>query len=134
MNEKFRIFDKQEKKINDTWDWFLRPDGLLQYRECGELYNAPEERFIKQFFTGLLDAGGKEIYEGDIIYNPMDRDKYHAIIWSNERAAWCLGADDNDSCNFIKFATNKYWKVKGNVMENPELLKETEKEGTVKEC
>ena len=71
-----------------------------------------------QMFTGLLDRPGKEIYEGDIVFNLNDKDKNHEIIWNSLDGCWCLG--DEDSYPVSKYSMGEFWEIIGNIYENPE--------------
>lgn len=63
-------------------------------------------------FTGLFDAKGKEIFEGDVIKNtgfdPLDN-----VVVKFEHGVFVP---------FHMVNPEKYWEVIGNIYENPELL------------
>ena len=71
-------------------------------------------------FTGLKDANGKEIYEGDILENR----KYHSIVkFANGKFL----ADVVETINkFDLVGETNVSEVIGNVHENPELLEDNE--------
>jgi uncharacterized phage protein (TIGR01671 family) len=119
---KFRVWDE---KYN-CWD----KSSLLIY---------PNEEIKKQgrviqWFTGLKDKYGKEIYEGDIIeLHTAANDKakdvkdnhcgLYEIYWDRKyklkeiKSNWFFKVVDNDCASF------NILKVVGNVFENSELLK-----------
>jgi hypothetical protein len=66
--------------------------------------------FIQQY-TGIKDAKGNEVYEGDIL---QDDDGFIDLVKYNEEGYYHAG--DWDGSDF------KYCKVIGNIYENPELL------------
>ena len=70
-------------------------------------------------FTGLYDKNGKEIYEGDIVFNPHDKYGYYDINWCNEVSGFCLGIDGN---NLYQYCLSEFWEVVGNIHDGTELL------------
>lgn len=69
-------------------------------------------------YTGLKDSEGKEIYEGDILFNEADKYNY-AIEWNNLHACWQIGSGGYP---IGKYQLDEFWEVIGNIYENPELL------------
>ena len=69
-------------------------------------------------YTGLKDMDGKEIYEGDILFESF-REEYFKVVFENgsfraEADGYSLDLEDyDDICEVV-----------GNIYENPELLKE----------
>ena len=68
-------------------------------------------------YTGLHDKNGKEIYEGDIVENPGNKEKYKVAF--------------KDDAFVVMFPTGRYYylydenifiEIIGNIFENPELF------------
>ncbi len=98
-----------------------------------------KEDNIVQQFTGLKDKNNKEIYEGDIIKRVHYEDSLYIVVWNEDGYYW-RGTHETDK-EFIEYRASPYnrdrlidgiknCEVIGNIMENPELLKEYEKNQT----
>ena len=114
----------------DGDDWYY---GSLFVNECGHTaISAPKSFWMKPVnadtvgqFTGMYDAEGREIYEGDILSNGRDT---VAVSYSIEFAAFVglyNGREDLvlnlDDCIDQPLDELKL-KVIGNVYDNPDLL------------
>ena len=67
-------------------------------------------------FTGMLDKNGKEIYEGDIIYD--------STLPKRGAVSWIEGAGFNYEARVSDANGNIIGEVIGNIHENPELLED----------
>lgn len=73
------------------------------------------ENIVLMQFTGLKDAKGKEIFEGDVV---KCLDGYSATVsWDDKHAGW----DPFGSYEGAEW--DKSVEIIGNIYENPELLK-----------
>lgn len=134
MNNKFRVWCK------DYNEWekdpiFLSQDGIPYHFLRGQLVAIKPHNHVIQFFTGLFDADGKAIYDGDIISFHEGRGTLNSLVWFENGgffAAYSSSAEDlgfPDKVIELKFPLfaffNPHEKIKviGNVFDNPELLK-----------
>jgi hypothetical protein len=109
---KFRAWNKKNNII------YLSPSEL---RHLGSWFDSHIPGTIGDIdniaimqYTGIEDANGIEIYEGDIL---QDDDGYIDLVKYHEEGYYHAG--DWDGSDF------KYCKVIGNIYENPELLENT---------
>ena len=119
---KFRAWDKNENQ------YFIGGNaGTLANLVCfDDLSMMKPDDYIWEQFTGLKDANGKEIYEGDIVHGyDQEPDKEDGYIGSSvidvvnfKYGAFWIG----DSWYKIMVMTPPIVEVIGNVHENPELL------------
>ena len=119
---KFRIWDIDERKfvVNKT-DRLGCGDTKKCMSERVDFENnsveiSADERYIFSEYTGLKDENGKEIYEGDILFESF-REEYLKVAFKN----WSFRAEcDEYSLKLEDFAD--IFEVVGNIYENPELL------------
>lgn len=95
----------KHKAISEFWLVCEIADGELQFWE--------EENITLQQFTGLLDKNGKEIYEGDIL-----EDIYEKERWVMKFSDWLFWIPFHYLDSQRPNDTLIIW----NVHENPELL------------
>ena len=126
---KFRAWDKEERK------WKLGYKELGGFHLLGELnllgeVNAELASPLSKLqdieimqYTGFEDESGKEIYEGDIVKTPS----FIESVAFFDGSYFTVGKHGKkETSHFL--TPGSYYKVIGNVWENPELLKEIRNE------
>ena len=98
-------------------------DYLNEHGDIGEVFCKAIPETVGQY-TGLTDKNGKKIFEGDIVKNQYDKNKYQyfKIFYCNRTYCWRVKnkyAMSGNLCNVIGDI-----EVIGNIHDNPELLKE----------
>ncbi|QCZ43748.1 YopX family protein [Levilactobacillus brevis] len=131
MVPKFRAWDKKTKEyfhVSELWNSGTDPDN---FEFDGWTDNFGSKGRLKDIVieqsTGLKDANGKEIYEGDVVHFRSDCLSGLGIVkWNETGGAW--------EVEDIRSRTNKRghriypiypqakYRIDGNVHENPELL------------
>lgn len=113
---KFRAWDEEFKEVlYFTLNEILQPEVKPSFMR---------NNVIEQF-TGLHDKNGKEIYEGDIILNPLYEEPY--VVEYAENLAGYVGWGDDRICGCY-LITDEDIEVIGNIHENPELRKQEERD------
>ena len=114
MNDrfKFRVWDKQGKE-------YTKDEAYLFCRSI----NDDPDRYIVEQCTGLKDANGKLIYEGDIIF--INGEKWR-VIWNDEDCAFFFSNSKEVYHQPIFpdfYMMTDDFEVIGNIHENAELMK-----------
>jgi uncharacterized phage protein (TIGR01671 family) len=127
---KFRAWDEKNKKMlyRTIFDknWYGTPSNDAGGCHCIRAI-MPEDKsvLILMQYTGIKDNIGKEIYEGDVIFNgELDAFKY-IVNWSEGKPYYHF-CEVNGLCQDFpmdKNGTNWFIKI-GNIFEHPELWKE----------
>lgn len=120
---KFRVFHQREKKMYSVkvlemfneGDWRVT---IVGFTDKLGMYITSDRGQLMQY-TGLKDKNGKEIYEGDIVFNPHDENERYVIEWYSTDACFELGENGQ---HISKYQLSEFWEVIGNIYENPELL------------
>lgn len=110
---KFRAWDK------DNEVWYHQPFTLREAMALQWVHKNPLATFAFMQFTGLHDAKGTEIYEGDIL------SQRYPGAWEvvYEAPKFILRRHDNPvDDSFLK--SMKRVEIIGNIYENPELIGE----------
>ena len=122
---KFRAWDKKNKIMGGVW-------GMNKVSLClwGELENDGSWRDIGEFeimqYTNLKDKNGVEIYEGDIVLNPIRDEKELGITDRRWEVKFYQGGFHLFETDSVCADFREWWEqveVIGNIYENPELLK-----------
>lgn len=126
---KFRAWDKKEKEMREVamlrWE-----DGRMSRiagywpttRNNGWTDHDPaEDIYVLMQFTSLLDAKGREIYEGDIVGIKGRINKFYYVVFS--RACFVLKEIIKDNDIRISMQDEYEMIIIGNIYENEDLLK-----------
>lgn len=123
---KFRGRSINYVAANDSyWAYGLLVNDDPPEIECddGDIYRVNDDTVGQ--YTGLEDADGREIYEGDILqkrdelaWRTVDRG---VVFWHSGECRWCVEMCDGLVFSFTSRKSNT-WRVIGNIHDNPELL------------
>lgn len=111
---KFRVWDKLNKEMINFESINFQERRVYKDTVSYRKFNDIE----LMEYTGLKDMDGKEIYEGDILFESF-REEYFKVVFENgsfraEADGYSLDLEDyDDICEVV-----------GNIYENSELLKE----------
>lgn len=117
----YRLYDTKEKRwvkdefyISYRGDIFLSKKGLFGYEK---LEMVPESRYVYHRDTGVDDANGNLIFEGDIIKNTEDDSQSGVVAYSPNYAAFIV-FDDTHSLRYSIDNNNRHtMEVIGNVFD-----------------
>ena len=113
---KFRAWDKNTK-IMIHWDYLVK--SRISFRNFRwALLSENSENFELMQYTGIKDANGIEVYEGDVL---KDHNEYWEVRFF-DGAFWVASIRGNAESELL--CGNDYMEIIGNRYENPELLKE----------
>jgi uncharacterized phage protein (TIGR01671 family) len=123
---KFRVWHKKLEKIFRVRE--LCFGAYVGYLNENSLYTAPIEDVELMQYTGLKDKNGKDIYDGDIL-RQYDDDNYVVCFGDypdsdiSSYFGWGLISCKRNEYSYplLPDHTN-YYKVIGNIFENPELV------------
>lgn len=122
MIPKFRAWNQRDYEYINEINAVMSLDGShiwWDINDSGDMkYEDDPENYKLEQYTGLKDANGKDIYEGDIVQFPILGKPHREIVaWSDMDSAFIVGM-----MYLSRFQPKM--EVLGNVHTNPGLLEE----------
>ena len=119
---KFRAWHKEKKIIGEVLGIDILHKEIFFSNEDVDCYEHVDFKNIELMqYTGLKDKNGKEIYEGDILFESFG-EKYYKVVFENGSfRAEFEGDFEEYSFDLIDVVAQGY-EVLGNIYQNPELL------------
>lgn len=129
MIPKFRAWDSIRKKFVEHF--FITDNGLICNMEKATLdYNFPipieKSELILMQSTGLVDKEDTEVFEGDILHHQIQTEYTFIVKYDKDKGRWYGDGLSRTYRIDITKDFLQYYKVIGNIHENPELLEVTE--------
>lgn len=142
-NRKFRVWDSQKNEwINPALVALIGSGVLMIYDNGWKVTHS--KNLVVQFFTGLCDKNGDEVYDGDILkytrfnwqcgghpQGGTDLVQICKVYWSEkecgfyERGKWESGGGWSGNLTFDDHrADRNEIEIIGNIFKNPELLEQ----------
>lgn len=120
---KFRAWDVNKKVMTSVAGIWLGDDGsaltiTFEPAPKSKFYHGlvNGENGILMQFTGLKDPSGREIYEGDLMQDPMTN-TVCCVKWCEKSCMFYMDHPDAKAA----WPISVIWKIVGNIYENPEL-------------
>ena len=115
MRDVWKIEYIADSKIELNDDYIFNP-----YTNAAENIYAKAKIYLMQS-TGLKDKNGVEIYEGDVLFHPLQGRRKVYYPYSETVASYGLRDIDNGFGSTLH-DSHAVWEVIGNIYENLELL------------
>lgn len=126
MTPKFRAYDSgslsrmyqpEEVMVGDGNIWIIDEDSV-----AGEWIVNNDIHLMQS--TGLVDKEGTEVFEGDILHHQIQTEYTFIVKYDKDKGRWY---GDGLSRTYRIYITKEflpYYKVIGNIYENPEFLED----------
>ena len=116
---KFRVWDKLNKEMINFESINFQERRVYEDTVSYRKFNDIE---LMQY-TGLKDMKGKEIYEGDILFESFG-EKYYKVVFENGSFRAEFEGDFEEYSFDLIDVVAQGCEVVGNIYENPELMKD----------
>ena len=114
-----RMYQPDEVMVCDGNIWIIDEDDV-----AGEWIVNNDLNLMQS--TGLVDKEGTEVFEGDILHHQIQTEYTFIVKYDEDNARWYGdGLSRTYRIDLMK-CFMQYYKVIGNIYENPELLEVTE--------
>lgn len=126
MIPKFRAYDSSSYKRMYKPDEVMVGNGdiwIIDEDSCDNEWIVNNDIHLMQS-TGLVDREGTEVFEGDILHHQIQTEYTFIVKYDEDNARWYGdGLSRTYRIDLMKHSM-QYYKVIGNIYENPELLEE----------
>jgi hypothetical protein len=120
---KYRLFDITTQTMLDEealWQYVLGADGKVYQKGARHCISC--DNMIVMFATGAKDQGGKEIYDGDLLYTEEHEWIHAPVRWSDELCQFVAQVEDRLMAIYASEMHQVI--VSGNIYEHKELMVE----------
>lgn len=119
---KFRAWDKKKNGwFDDVGSLYIELNGNINLGWNGEVMDDYTDRVILMQYTGLKDKKGFEIYEGDVLFHPLQGKRKVYYPYSERVASYGLRDIDTGFGSTLQ-DSHAVWEVIGNIYEHSYLL------------
>ena len=122
---KFRLWDKRFSEFVE--DFFVSETGKIYKKSTDTGYGIAISRetsgnVVLLWSTGLCDKAGTEVFEGDILRHQIQTDYTFIVKYDKDNGRWYGEGLSRTYRIDVTKDFLQYYKVIGNIYENPELL------------
>lgn len=123
MIPKFRAWDKVFKEMVQVNALVLDKQVVKVTYKNGNVAKEDMKEYELMQSTGLKDKNNQEIFEGDILHHQIQTDYTFIVKYDKDNGRWYGdGLSRTYRIDIAKRFLPYYYKVIGNIYENPELL------------
>ena len=123
MIPKFRAWDKVFKEMVQVNALVLDEQVVKVTYKNGNVAKDDMKEYVLMQSTGLKDKNNQEIFEGDILHHQIQTDYTFIVKYDKDNGRWYGdGLSRTYRIDIAKRFLPYYYKVIGNIYENPELL------------
>ena len=126
MIPRFRAWDDWRKRMSVVDRIYIDTKAVRLYDDFGEYWRNFRDAKLMQS-TGLVDKEGTEVFEGDILHHQIQTEYTFIVKYDKDKGRWYGdGLSRTYRIDIAKRFLPYYYKVIGNIYENPELLEDKE--------
>lgn len=117
MNIKIRAWDSISKRMLMAYEPQEQPKReYLPFEICVGFSHYEKSDLKIMLSTGLKDADGREVFEGDVIFDGHD---YYEVLWNDEAAGFCKRPYQVKNADEYRVGVRNmdYWRVVGHIYD-----------------
>jgi len=124
---KFRVWDNHYERYEERSCAVNKQGILFVYNvDEGHWFEPQHTGYAIEWFTGLKDKAGNEIFKGDILQTVADdgaRLSKFTVYWREGSAGFAKERQDGEHYNLDRMACSRL-EIIGNIHSNPELMEQ----------